>query len=178
MNDYSAIRRAASSLSVADQLLTSRYRNTAHRSWYWGANLASLSATVTSSKAIEGRIFCSYPGFMRRSSAWVKRTVINRLAETCGCSNKTVREELLPSLVAVQHSKGEDFSLSHALSLSPEEHVAICGLNVSHRSVKSLMEKYSSEMEMISSSIESETITVSEEISEKESQSTGQQTLF
>ena len=50
-----AIRRGSSSLSMADTLLTTRFRNTAHRSWYWSSNLAGLSASVTSPKAVEGR---------------------------------------------------------------------------------------------------------------------------
>ena len=37
-----AIRRGSYSLSLADQLLTTRFRNTAHRSWYWGSNFSRL----------------------------------------------------------------------------------------------------------------------------------------
>lgn len=145
--DKQAVRRGSKSLSLADGLLTTRFRNTAHRSWYWSSNLTGLSASVTSSKPIEGRIFCKYPDFLRRGSAWVKRSVVDRLSETCGCSKKAVREELLPSLVAVQSENSEDFSISIALGLSPEEHVAICGLTVSHRSTKELMERYAKELE-------------------------------
>ena len=145
--DQQAVRRGSKSLSLADGLLTTRFRNTAHRSWYWSSNLTGLSASVTSPKPIEGRIFCKYPDFLRRGSAWVKRSVVERLSETCGCSKKAVREELLPSLVAVQSENSEDFSISIALGLSPEEHVAICGLKVSHRSTKELMERYAKELE-------------------------------
>ena len=145
--DQQAVRRGSKSLSLADGLLTTRFRNTAHRSWYWSSNLTGLSASVTSPKPIEGRIFCKYPDFLRRGSAWVKRSVVDRLSETCGCSKKAVREELLPSLVAVQSENSEDFSISVALGLSPEEHVAICGLTVSHRSTKELMERYAKELE-------------------------------
>ena len=145
--DQQAVRRGSKSLSLADGLLTTRFRNTAHRSWYWSSNLTGLSASVTSPKPIEGRIFCKYPDFLRRGSAWVKRSVVDRLSETCGCSKKAVREELLPSLVAVQSENSEDFSISIALGLSPEEHVAICGLTVSHRSTKELMERYAKELE-------------------------------
>ena len=145
--DQQAVRRGAISLSLADRLLTTRFRNTAHRSWYWSSNLTGLSASVTSPKPIEGRIFCKYPDFLRRGSAWVKRSVVDRLSDTCGCSKKAVREELLPSLVAVQSENSEDFSISIALGLSPEEHVAICGLTVSHRSTKELMERYAKELE-------------------------------
>ena len=71
--DQGAVRRGSSSLSLADCLLTTRFRNTAHRSWYWSSNLSGLSASVTMPKPVEGRVFCSYPGFLRRGSAWVKR---------------------------------------------------------------------------------------------------------
>ena len=144
--DQKAIRRGSSALTLADRLLTTRFRNTAHRSWYWGSNLAGLSASVTTSKPIEGRIFCTYPGFLRRGSAWVKHSVVTRLADTCGCSNKAVREELLPSLVAVQSEDSEDFSISLALGLSPEEHAAMCGLKASLNTTKKLMEKYAKEL--------------------------------
>ena len=142
-----AVKRGAKSLSIADRLLTSRFRNTAHRSWYWASNLSGLSASVTPSKAIEGRIFCSYPAFLRRESAWVRKSIITRLAKTCGCSQKVAREELLPSLVAVSTENEDDFSLSIALGLSPEEHVAICGLKSNYSTTKELMEKYAVELE-------------------------------
>jgi replication factor C large subunit len=142
LNDPPAIRRGSKSLILGDMLLTSKFRSTAHRSWYWGSQLASLSASITSQKTIEGRIFCSYPGFLRHGSAWVRKSVIDRLVATCGCSHKTAREELLPSLIAIQSTKGADFALSLALDLSPEEHVAICGLKVSLKSTKDLMERY------------------------------------
>jgi hypothetical protein len=105
------------------------------------------------------------------------------LAETCGCSKKAVREELLPSLVAVQSENSEDFSISLALGLSPEEHAAICGLKMSHRTTKQLMERYSKELEkqilpLIKEVIVSEK-TVPEEIVEEEAEvDAGQKTLF
>ena len=176
-----AIRRGSYSLSLADQLLTTRFRNTAHRSWYWGSNLAGLSASVTTSKPVEGRIFCTYPGFLRRGSSWVKKSVVNRLAETCGCSTKAVREELLPALVAVQSDNSEDFSISMALQLSPEEHAAISGLKLSHRSTKKLMENYAIELENLLS-IKDVEEPVSEDpiedLSEEENKDSGQKTLF
>ena len=58
-----------------------------------------------------------------------------------------MREELLPSLVAVQSENSEDFSISLALGLSPEEHAAICGLSMSHRTTKELLERYAKELE-------------------------------
>ena len=182
--DKSAVRRGSSSLSLADQLLTTRFRNTAHRSWYWGSNLAGLSASVTTSKPIEGRIFCTYPGFLRRGSSWVKKSVVNRLAETCGCSTKAVREELLPALVAVQSENSEDFSISLALQLSPEEHAAISGLKLSHRSTKKLMEEYAQDLEKLISNVEKQELAIEEVVQEiiseesEEADESGQKTLF
>ena len=133
-------------------------------------------------KPVEGRVFCSYPGFLRRGSAWVKRSVVDRLAETCGCSKKAVREELLPSLVAVQSENSEDFSISLALGLSPEEHAAICGLSLSHRTTKQLLERYAKQLESSSAHEEekiAETSSQDEENSEDETKSdAGQTTLF
>ena len=181
--DPNAIRRGSSALSLADRLLTTRFRNTAHRSWYWGSNLAGLSASVTTSKPIEGRIFCNYPGFLRRNSAWVKKSIVDRLAETCGCSIKAVREELLPSLVAVHSENSADFSVSLALGLSPEEHAAICGLKPSNIATKKLMEKYSKEFSKSIIPLKEE-ITIREVIAEQEpvveepEKDVGQKTLF
>ena len=60
---------------------------------------------------------------------------------------KAVREELLPSLVAIQSENSEDFTISISLGLSPEEHAAICGLSLSHRSTKELLDRYAKELE-------------------------------
>tara|TARA_B100000282_G_scaffold30235_1_gene19469 strand:+ start:1001 stop:2539 length:1539 start_codon:yes stop_codon:yes gene_type:complete len=181
--DQGAVRRGSQSLSLADGLLTTRFRNTAHRSWYWSSNLTGLAASVTTTKPIEGRIFCKYPDFLRRGSAWVKRSVVDRLSETCGCSKRAVREELLPSLVAVQSENSEDFSISIALGLSPEEHVAICGLTASHRSTKELMERYAIELEKSNSKtivpVVEETLGgESENEEEDQSPDSGQMKLF
>ena len=178
LNDPPAIRRGSKSLILGDMLLTSKFRSTAHRSWYWGSQLASLSASITSNKTIEGRIFCSYPGFLRHGSAWVRKSVIDRLVATCGCSHKTAREELLPSLIAIQSEKGKDFSISLALDLSPEEHAAICGLKISLKSTKDLMEIYS-DLRETKILPESEIIIRPEPIQEEEQVSdSGQKTLF
>lgn len=179
-----AIRRSSSALKLADRLLTTRFRNTAHRSWYWSSNLAGLSASLTPSKPIEGRIFCTYPGFLRRNSAWVKASIVNRLAETCGCSIKAVREELLPSIVAIHAEDSSDFSVSMALGLSPEEHAAICGLKLSNRATQKLMEKYAKEFEQsIAPTLDEITINSKPEveeiiIEEEPEKDAGQKTLF
>ncbi len=141
--DKTAIRRGSKSLSISDNMLFSRFRNTAHRSKYWTSNLSALAAAVTSKNQIEGRIFLNYPGFLRHNSAYVKKSVIERLAVTCGCSIKAVREELLPALVAIQSRNSSDFTISLSLGLTAEEHAAICGLKKSYSTTKKLMEEYS-----------------------------------
>ncbi|MGB0602711.1 MAG: hypothetical protein ACPGNS_03820, partial [Candidatus Poseidoniaceae archaeon] len=112
----------------------------------------------------------------------VKRSVVDRLSETCGCSKKAVREELLPSLVAVQSDNSEDFAISIALGLSPEEHVAICGLTVSHRSTKELMERYAKELEKSNSDsivpIAEDITEVETDIEDETSSNPGQMKLF
>ena len=49
--------------------------------------------------------------------------------------------------MAIQSENSEDFSISISLGLSPEEHAAICGLPMSHRSTKDLLERYAKELE-------------------------------
>ena len=96
---------------------------------------------------------------------------------------KAVREELLPSLVAVQSENSEDFSISLALGLSPEEHAAICGLSMSHRTTKELLERYAKELEKATQHPEvtvSESIVKEEEVDDEEETKpdSGQTTLF
>jgi replication factor C large subunit len=178
MTDSSSINRASKALTVADTLLASRFTNTAQRSWYWGSQLASLAASVTSNAGQEGRIYCSYPDFLRYSGASVRSSIIERLADTCGCSRSAVIEEILPPLLAVQNGDGDDFSISLALGLSPEEHVSLSGLNATHRSTKELMERYLLEMNKtaelpVDESIENDTPLEEENIADS-----GQKTLF
>ena len=125
-----AVRRVQA-LAIADSLLTTRLRNTAHRSWYWSSNLAGLSASVTMPKPVEGRVFCSYPEFLRRGSAWVKRSVVDRLSEHAVVQRRLLEKSYFSVIVAIQSENSEDFTISISLGLSPEEHAAICGLSLS-----------------------------------------------
>ena len=178
MTDKSSIKRASKALSIADNILASRFTNTAQRSWYWGSQLASLAASVTSNEGQEGRIYCSYPAFLRYSGASVRSSIIERLADTCGCSRNAVIEEILPPLLAVQNGDGDDFSISLALGLSPEEHASLSGLNIIHRSTKELMERYLLEKNMpIQSPVEESFQTMPPEAEESIIDS-GQKTLF
>ena len=178
MTESSSIKRGSKALSVADKLLASRFTNTAQRSWYWGSQLASLAASVTSNAGQEGRIYCSYPDFLRYSGASVRGSIIERLADTCGCSRSAVIEEILPPLLAVQNGEGEDFSISLALGLSPEEHASLSGLNTSHRSTKELMERYSLEISQKEHSVAEEEVTDVTPVEEESVSDSGQKTLF
>ena len=81
----------------------------------------------------------------------------------------------------MQSENSEDFSISLALGLSPEEHAAICGLSVSHRTTKELLEKYAKELESSSAQVD-EPITQStpklQDEKEESKEDTGQTTLF
>ena len=178
MTDKSSIKRASKALSIADSLLASRFTNTAQRSWYWGSQLASLSASVTSNAGQEGRIYCSFPDFLRYSGASVRSSIIERLADTCGCSRSAVIEEILPPLLAVQNGNGDDFSISLALGLSPEEHASLSGLNTTHRSTKDLMERYLLEMNRPIESPVEESVQTTPPKEEESSADSGQKTLF
>ena len=178
MTDKSSIKRASKALSIADSLLASRFTNTAQRSWYWGSQLASLSASVTSNAGQEGRIYCSFPDFLRYSGASVRSSIIERLADTCGCSRSAVIEEILPPLLAVQNGNGDDFSISLALGLSPEEHASLSGLNTTHRSSKDLMERYLLEMNRPIESPVEESVQTTPPKEEESSADSGQKTLF
>ncbi|MDP6379693.1 MAG: hypothetical protein QF885_08680, partial [Candidatus Thalassarchaeaceae archaeon] len=61
-----SLNRAAITCSVADQSLHTMYSNHAYRSWYWTSQLATLSASVSTTERNEERISLSYPEFMRR----------------------------------------------------------------------------------------------------------------
>jgi replication factor C large subunit len=178
MTDNSSIKRASKALTIADTLLASRFTNTAQRSWYWGSQLASLAASVTSNAGQEGRIYCSYPDFLRYSGASVRSSIIERLADTCGCSRSAVIEEILPPLLAVQNGDGDDFSISLALGLSPEEHASLSGLNTTHRSTKELMERYLLEINKPIESPVEELDQTTPPVDEQSIADSGQKTLF
>ena len=76
--DKNTIGGAPKALSISDNMIGTIYRNTAHKVLLLETNLSSLSATAAVKSNIEGRIFCTYPGFLRRSSAWVKKSVVDR----------------------------------------------------------------------------------------------------
>ena len=82
----------------------------------------------------------------------------------------------------MQSENSEDFSISLALGLSPEEHAAICGLSVSHRTTKELLEKYAKELESSSAQVDEPIMQskpkLQDEIEEESKEDSGQTTLF
>ena len=146
-----SIRRANHTLALAAQMLMGQYQNTAHRSWYWSGQLASLSASVPNKVPFRDRIYSSYPAFLRRQASWVRPAIVERLSEFSGSSKAAARDELMPLLSAMVKDSpnigdSTDFSLSIQLGFSAEEHASMAGLPLSRRSTKDLLEAYNIEL--------------------------------
>jgi replication factor C large subunit len=146
-----SIKRANHSLALAAQMLMGQYQNTAHRSWYWSGQLASLSASVPNKVPFRDRIYSSYPAFLRRQASWVRPAIINRLTEFTGASKAAARDEMMPLLAAMIKDSpnigdSTEFSLSIRLGFSGEEHASMAGLPLSRRSTKDLIEAYNEEL--------------------------------
>ena len=150
--DKSSVRRGTQTLAQADRMMMGRYLNTAHRSTYWTHHLAALAASVANSKPLKGKLWPSYPGFLRRTGTSVRPSVLTKLSMLSGTSKATTRDEMLPALKLMLHEKAElgrpdDFKISLALGLDADEHVAMCGLAKSRRSTKELMGAYEMALE-------------------------------
>ena len=92
---------------------------------------------------LSGKLYPSYPNFLRRNSTQGRSTIINRLSEITGASKSSVREELLPLLIALHSESSEvgnidDFTISIDLGLTGNEHAALCGLPKTRKSTKEL----------------------------------------
>ncbi|MEZ8113055.1 MAG: AAA family ATPase [Candidatus Poseidoniales archaeon] len=145
--DPKGIVRGARSLAQANKMFYGRFLNTAHRSTYWCSNLSALSASIANPTSLSGRIFPSYPNFLRRGSSYTRPTIIDRLASTCGANKSTVREEMMPILsvlLSAEEKVGDasDFTISLSLGLTAEEHASLAGLPLSRRSTKDLIADY------------------------------------
>ncbi len=141
------IQRGSSSLKQADKMLMGRYLNTAHRSTYWTQHLSSLAASVANPTTIQGRIFPSYPNFLRRGGQVNRPSIIEKLSSLSGTSKATTREEFLPALMLLGREDSplgnpNDFDISFQIGLSAEEHTSLCGLAASRRSTKELVKTY------------------------------------
>ena len=145
--DNNGVIRGARSLSQANKMFYGRFLNTAHRSSYWCSNLSALSASVANPEPLVGRIFASYPNYLRRGGSYTRPTIIDRLSSTCGINKSTVREEMLPILSVLMDSEEKigdatDFTISLSLGFTAEEHVSLAGLPLSRASTKKLISQY------------------------------------
>ena len=136
----------ATALATADRAAASRYLNTAHRSSYWSLHLSSLAASVVNPSPPTGRIYTSYPAYLRRSATRTASVAV-AMAEACGSSNAAARAELLPVLTAAVSDAGrlgdpEHLDLSMELGLSGSEHLALTGKPATHRTSKDLVRRY------------------------------------
>ena len=146
-SDVKGIIRGARSLSQANKMFYGRFLNTAHRSSYWCSNLSALSASVANPTPLTGRIFPSYPNYLRRGSSYTRPTIIDRLVSTCGTNKSTVREEMMPilsTLLSADETIGDasDFTISLSLGFTAEEHASLAGLPLSRKSTKELIANY------------------------------------
>ena len=147
-----SIARANQTLSVAAKMLMGQYQNTAHRSWYWSGQLASLSASVPNKVPFRDRIYSSYPSFLRRQASWVRPAIVDRLTQFSGSSKAAARDELMPLLAAMVRDApnigdASEFGLSIRLGFSGEEHASMAGMPPSRRSTKDLIKAYNVELE-------------------------------
>jgi replication factor C large subunit len=145
--DAKGIIRGARSLSQANRMFYGRFLNTAHRSSYWCSNLSALSASVANPTPLSGRIYPSYPNYLRRGSSYTRPTIIDRLVSTCGTNKSTVREEMMPILSVLMSSDeivgdASDFTISLSLGFTAEEHASLAGLPLSRKSTKDMITNY------------------------------------
>ncbi len=177
-----SIRRGNRSLSMASKMYTGQFRSTAHRSWYWSGQLASLSASVPNQTPFSNRIFPSYPNFLRRNSSRTRPSIMRRLGEITGMSSSSLREELLPLLSAMLKDSptlgdSTDFGLSMKFGFTSEEHASLAGLPLTRVATKQLMAQYDEEYDRMLSEksftplVVEEIASVEEKIVEKKSDS-------
>ena len=142
-----SVRRGTSTLLQADRAMMGRFLNTAHRSTYWTQHLTALAASTANDVPLEGRIFPSYPHYLRRSSPAGRGSIVEKLAELCGTNKAITREEFLHPLFMITQDDsllGDStlFDVSLELGLTAEEHLSLAGLPVSRRSSKALIKDY------------------------------------
>ena len=156
-----SIRRGTSTLLQADRAMMGRFLNTAHRSTYWTQHLTALAASTANDVPLEGRIFPSYPHYLRRSSPAGRGSIVEKLAELCGTNKAITREEFLHPLFMITQDDsllGDStlFDVSLELGLTAEEHLSLAGLPVSRRSSKALIKDYQAAEEVLRASQETE----------------------
>ena len=152
-----SVRRGTSTLLQADRAMMGRFLNTAHRSTYWTQHLTALAASTANDVPLEGRIFPSYPHYLRRSAPAGRGSIVEKLAELCGTNKAITREEFLHPLFMITQDDsllGDStlFDVSLELGLTAEEHLSLAGLPVSRRSSKALIKDYQAAEEVLRAS--------------------------
>ena len=145
--DAGSVRQGSTTMVQADKMMMGRYLNTAHRSTYWTQHLTSLSASVANRVPLQGRIYPSYPHFLRRSAPRGRPSIVEKLAALSGTNKAVTREDfLLPLMLLSQEDSvlGDptNFDLSLMMGLTAEEHASLAGLAMSRRSTKDLIKVY------------------------------------
>ncbi len=133
-------------LSKADHALSITFLNRAYRSWYWAGALAAHSTTPPGMEPLEKKPFLLTPSSGINYSSMRRKSMMSKLANTCGCSEQAAKEDLYPSLSAI-HEGGnippERFDISQRLGLDASEHLMLHGLKKSLKSSKELADNYS-----------------------------------
>ncbi len=148
-----SIRRGSTTLLQADRAMMGRFLNTAHRSTYWTQHLTALAASTANDVPLQGRIFPSYPHYLRRSAPSGRASIIEKLADLAGTNKAITREEFLHPLFVLMQDDGPLgdstlFDVSLGLGLSAEEHLSLAGLAKSRRSSKALINDYEGAQEV------------------------------
>jgi hypothetical protein len=115
-----------------------------------------MAASIASNEEPADRFSLQYPEFLRRGrEAWRRSSIVERLAETCGASETSVREELWPALRAISSESlggdSNDFDISLSLGLSAEDHLALHGLRANLKTSKALALQYEEAQAMLTS---------------------------
>ena len=137
-------------MCLADRALATKFTNRAYRSWYWGSNIPAQAAIIPLSKSPNSRIFLGYPNFLRRGSGdWSSRNIIEKISKDLSSSKSSIKEELLPMLLAIYDEKmGNDINdirLTKKLGLSGEDHLFLNGLSKSEDISESVMKLFDEE---------------------------------
>lgn len=189
-----SVRRASKTVIQADRNWMGTYLSKAHRSSYWTSHLSALSASVANRETLQGKLYPSYPHFLRRSGSLGRYSIVEKLAEFCSSNSVSTREDLLKPLLTLSQADSqlgdpENFSCSLLFGLTAEEHLSLTGLAASRRSSKEMLARYkiaaeeavdTHELEVKpnqSSSVESEN-ECDDFDEEDDSLPTGQMTLF
>jgi len=144
------LEKISKAMCLADRALATKFTNRAYRSWYWGSNIPAQAAIIPLSKSPNSRIFLGYPNFLRRGSGdWSSRNIIEKISKDLSSSKFSIKEELLPMLLAIYDEKmGNDINdirLTKKLGLSGEDHLFLNGLSKSEDISESVMKLFDEE---------------------------------